>query len=285
MKLIALREMIGDYGRVREGDIFDVDDVSARRLIQRGLAKPWRPVQSSEPPREIQAFIRAPEEKNQPPSTSSSRPLVSCIMPTADRPRFVPGAVRNFLEQTYEPKELIVIDDGKIPAEIPTHPSIRAIRIRTGDARRTIGEKRNLAIREYARGEIIAHWDDDDRYAPDRLESQVMALNAAHVATGYRDIDFIDERGSRFRMTGTVDYAAGTSLCYWREWALAHPFPATNVSEDNAFLKEAAGRVLVLPGQERVVARIHRDNTVKKRPGGQGWTRLPKKELPRWANI
>lgn len=281
MKIIALREMIGDYGRVREGDVFAIPDDMARRLIRRGVAKPWASSRPTEPAREIQSFIRAPEEKGQ-SSIRPQRPLVSCIMPTADRARFVPGAIRNFLEQTYERKELIVIDDGNVRADIVQHPQIRWVRL---EPRQTIGAKRNIAVSKWASGEIIAHWDDDDRYAPDRLEHQVSALDAAHVATGYRDIEFVDERGGRFLMTGEVDYAAGTSLCYWREWALVHPFPSTNVSEDNAFVKEAAGRILILPGHGRVIARIHKNNTVRKRPGGHGWARLPKKELPQWANI
>ena len=39
-------------------------------------------------------------------------PLVSCIMPTADRRRFVPQAIRNFLAQDYAERELVILDDG-----------------------------------------------------------------------------------------------------------------------------------------------------------------------------
>src|SRR5262249_34045298 len=42
-------------------------------------------------------------------------------------------------------------------------------------ARTSIGGKRNLACRRAA-GEIIAHWDDDDWYAPNRLRYQVSPL-------------------------------------------------------------------------------------------------------------
>ena len=38
-------------------------------------------------------------------------PLVSCIMPTADRRRFVPRAVHQFLAQDYPNKELVILDD------------------------------------------------------------------------------------------------------------------------------------------------------------------------------
>ncbi|MGH9945399.1 MAG: glycosyltransferase, partial [Pyrinomonadaceae bacterium] len=43
------------------------------------------------------------------------------------------------------------------------------------DGRLSIGAKRNLACR-FAEGEIIAHWDDDDWYAPDRLRYQALPL-------------------------------------------------------------------------------------------------------------
>ena len=38
--------------------------------------------------------------------------LVSCIMPTASRRRFVPLAIRYFLSQDYPNKELLILDDG-----------------------------------------------------------------------------------------------------------------------------------------------------------------------------
>jgi|SRR5271165_6786020 len=38
--------------------------------------------------------------------------LASCIMPTANRRRFVPQAIRYFLAQDYPSKEPIIVDDG-----------------------------------------------------------------------------------------------------------------------------------------------------------------------------
>lgn len=38
--------------------------------------------------------------------------------------------------------------------------------------RKTIGEKRNLAVSN-ALGDIIVHWDDDDFFRPHRISSQV----------------------------------------------------------------------------------------------------------------
>ncbi len=41
------------------------------------------------------------------------QPLVSCIMPTANRQRFIPTAISLFLRQDYPEKELVIIDDGE----------------------------------------------------------------------------------------------------------------------------------------------------------------------------
>src|SRR6266851_2559581 len=101
-------------------------------------------------------------------------PLVSCIMPTANRRRFVPEALRLFLLQDYSEKELVVLDDGEdnIADLVPDHPQIRYLRL---DRRHSLGSKRNFACAA-AKGTIIAHWDDDDWYAPWRLSRQVAEI-------------------------------------------------------------------------------------------------------------
>src|SRR5262245_66654207 len=79
------------------------------------------------------------------------RPLVSCIMPTRQRRAFVPAAIRQFLEQDYPERELLVIDDGGDPVRdlIPADdPRVRYVFL---ERRRTIGAKRNLAC-DLARG-------------------------------------------------------------------------------------------------------------------------------------
>src|SRR5690349_3155219 len=107
----------------------------------------------------------------------TATPLVSCIMPTANRRRFVPGAIAQFLAQDYEAAELVIIDDGTDPVAdlIPSHPALRYLRTRR---HRTLGTKRNAAC-EAARGDVILHWDDDDWYAPHRIRTQVEALFAS----------------------------------------------------------------------------------------------------------
>src|SRR5258708_38752741 len=103
-----------------------------------------------------------------PPGTvrmpESATPLASCIMPTAHRRRFVPGAIARFLAQDWPARELIILDDGDdaVGDLAPEHPAIRYIR---APRHTSLGAKRNAACAA-ARGDIILHWDDDDWYAP-----------------------------------------------------------------------------------------------------------------------
>ena len=93
---------------------------------------------------------------------TSTPPLVTCIMPTCDRHRFVPEAVRYFLRQDYPNLELVVVDDGNMPVAplLPHDPRIRLIRL---SDKKNVGAKRNIACAA-AHGEFIVHWDDDDWY-------------------------------------------------------------------------------------------------------------------------
>ena len=74
----------------------------------------------------------------------SRQPLVSCIMPTANRRAFIPQAIRYFLKQDYPACELIIVDDGadNVADLIPENESIRYIRL---PERRSMGAKHNLA--------------------------------------------------------------------------------------------------------------------------------------------
>jgi glycosyltransferase involved in cell wall biosynthesis len=88
------------------------------------------------------------------------QPFVSCIMPTYNRREFIPSAIKYFLRQDYDNKELIIIDDGTdaVGDLIPEAKNIRYYRL---DAKISLGAKLNLGC-QYANGKIIVNWDDDD---------------------------------------------------------------------------------------------------------------------------
>src|ERR1041385_539899 len=90
---------------------------------------------------------KPPEPPRQQPAriaVSSREPLVTCIMPTSNRRRFIPQALRCFLRQDYSNLELLVVDDGADPISdcLPENDRIRYLHL---DRKLTIGAKRNLA--------------------------------------------------------------------------------------------------------------------------------------------
>lgn len=207
----------------------------------------------------------------------SALPLVSCIMPTANRRTFVPQAIRYFLRQDYPKKELVILDDGEdsVADLIPADPRIRYLR----ETRRcTIGAKRN-ALCEEARGELIAHWDDDDWHAPHRLSYQAEALQQEGAqVNGLRQMLFHDCRSHE---TWLYEYPAmrrpwlaGGSLLYRRALWQQAPFPDVRVGEDTRFIWHPSVRFLsALPDYRFYVALIHRANTSPKGRAGAYWSR------------
>lgn len=219
-----------------------------------------------------------------PAPAAAAWPLVSCIMPTADRRDFVPQAIRNFLAQDYGPRELIVLDDGRdsVADLIPSHESIHYMRL---ERKLSLGAKRNVAC-EMARGELIAHWDDDDWMAPGWLSSQVKALleQGADIC-GLDRVFFYAPEGRRawqYVYDGRSPWVYGGTLCYRREFWRDAPFADINVGEDNAFVwAPRHKRIAVNPEQHLYVARVHARNTSPKETLNRRWRGYPVEQVER----
>lgn len=195
-------------------------------------------------------------------------PLVSCVMPTHNRRRFVPRAIAYFLRQDHPRKELVIVDDGTDPVEdlVPELPSIRYHRL---TRRVTLGAARNLAC-EAATGSVIAHWDDDDWQAPDRLSRQVRQLTSGRAdLCGMTSVLYYDPAADvawRFtRPSRLPRWLAGQSLCFRRDLWVRSPFPDQAVAEDSVFVRRLINRTptRTTPG-DALVALVHPANTVAK---------------------
>ncbi len=198
----------------------------------------------------------------------------SCIMPTADRRRFVPGAIAAFLAQTRDDAELFILDDGAdaVADLVPAHPRIR---YRRDTVRRPVGDKRNQLCADAA-GSVIVHWDDDDWHAPDRLDRQLRALDDSGAAiVGLDQVAFLADDGSAawdYVWRGAGRWVYGASLAYTRAWWQDHPFPAVRVGEDTRFVLDAGdARVHAMPPAEWLIARVHAHNTSPKHTRGAYW--------------
>ena len=210
---------------------------------------------------------------------ANPNPLVSCIMPTFNRRMFVPQAIKYFLRQDYEPKELIVVDDGTdaIGDLIPSDERVKYIRL---NQRLTIGAKRNLACQQ-ARSEIIAHWDDDDWMAGWRLSYQVNnLLNERADICGLDKVLFFDPSSDRaweyVYTNGGKPWVYGATLCYGKGLWRRNSFPDINVGEDSRFVwSNASAKILKLDNKGLLVALVHSGNTSPKQTANSCWHPYP----------
>jgi len=115
-------------------------------------------------------------------------PLVSVVIPTYDRPSYLPGAIETALGQTYDPIEIVVVDDGSetdAAAEIVSEygDSSTQITLHVHEDNRGLSAARNTGI-EAASGDVLAFLDDDDRWHETKLERQLAALDRSDEDVG-----------------------------------------------------------------------------------------------------
>ena len=216
-------------------------------------------------------------------AVADEAPLVTCIMPTADRPAFVPQAIRAFQRQDYPRSELLIVDDGagSIEGCVPSSDRIRYLRVTD---RRTIGAKRNLACAE-ARGELILHWDDDDWYPPSRIRRQMTALLERRVdLCGTSTLMFYDASADRaweyrYEPNG-VKWVCGTSLLYRKAFWQRHKFSDIQVGEDAQFIWSGMGASLFdMRDSTLCVAMVHKGNTSPKDTAATFWHSRPASQV------
>lgn len=152
--------------------------------------------------------------------------LITVIIPTYNRERYLPRALKSVAEQDYRPIEAIVIDDGSKDNTADLIPEQKAFmsshgieltylkQINGGPAR-----ARNAGL-NLAKGRYIACLDSDDLWKPVFLSTMFRLLNTFPTAGmafgGYLCID-TEDRLTGERPTGLPPEP--------REALLQHPFP------------------------------------------------------------
>lgn len=106
-----------------------------------------------------------------------SKPLVSILIPAYNAQRWISDTLRSAIGQTWEPKEIIVVDDGS------TDQTLAIARQYVSDCVRVVTQKNQgaAAARNHAlalsRGEYIQWLDADDLLASDKIARQMAALS------------------------------------------------------------------------------------------------------------
>lgn len=219
--------------------------------------------------------------------TASALPLISCIMPTANRRSFVEQSLIYFFAQDYPHKELIIVDDGvnDISDLVEDQADVYFIR---SEEKQSIGAKRNKACLS-AYGSIICHWDDDDYYGPQRLSKQVQPLlNGQADVSAMRMSLLHDLKTNTYWQCSREEHArlfqydvrAGTLMylaCYWRQGV---HYPDSSRGEDVAFLASliANGASLArINDPESYICVRHSGNTTNEMQFNEHWKQVVRK--------
>lgn len=110
-----------------------------------------------------------------------SKPLVSVVIPTFERPALVLQAVNSALRQTVSDLEIIVVIDGGDSATLTALESLSLPQLRLVPLEKQVGgsRARNEGV-SIARGEWIAFLDDDDLWLPQKLQKQLAMARASN---------------------------------------------------------------------------------------------------------
>lgn len=102
--------------------------------------------------------------------------LASVVIPTYNREKTIQRAVDSVLAQTYQPIEVIVVDDGSTDGSLALLQGYGG-RIRVlSQKNQGPGAARNTGIRA-ATGEVVGFLDSDDVWLPEKLSRQIHLLN------------------------------------------------------------------------------------------------------------
>ena len=132
-------------------------------------------------------------------------PLISIIIPVYNGEKTIQKTIESVLQQTFKDFEIILINDGSQDSTLDVINNIKDERLRVfsyPNAGVSTSRNRGLAL---ARGEFISFLDADDLWTPDKLETQLKALqNNSQAAVAYSWSDWIDESGQFLRSGGHI---------------------------------------------------------------------------------
>ena len=224
-------------------------------------------------------------------------PKISVIVPTRNRASFLPQLLEVYRNQTWQNKELLVLDDSE--QEDTTFKDLAKshsdVRYWHRSQKLSIGAKRNALISE-STGEVIAHFDDDDFYAPTYLSWMLREMESNHAdlvkLTGWfalhQDSDTLgfwdttDFKSAHHVFCGTEDVqnkkgnftenalrsflmGYGFSYLYKKDCWAESPFPNRDIGEDSIFVEQLlAAKKKIHPTQDGsgiCLHIIHRGNT------------------------
>jgi len=155
----------------------------------------------------------------------------SAICCTLGRDHLIHEAVKCFVDQTYEDKELIVLNDhAGYPMRIDNskYPNVKVFNYDTRFE--TLGDKRNAGV-NLCSGEFVFIWEDDDISTPWRMEESIRFLTDYPEYDGVKNSRVIYSLNDEFCGIPDTGYYEPT-VCYRKEFLDKHEYCKENVTMD-----------------------------------------------------
>lgn len=150
-----------------------------------------------------------------------SEPLVSILIPCYNCADWVGNAINSALKQTWEHKEIIVIDDGSRDESWNVIRSFgTAIRAEHQDNQGLVLTRNRLL--SLSRGEWIQCLDADDELAADKIEVQLQCRDQAEVIYGSMRMEWFEGK-QMVRHSGKVAEAGTDIWVKWFQWEYPNP--------------------------------------------------------------
>ncbi|MFD1178281.1 glycosyltransferase [Paenibacillus puldeungensis] len=148
------------------------------------------------------------------------RPKVTVIIPFYNCP-YVEQAVNSALQQTYNPVEIIVVDDGSTchtKRLAPYRPYIHYL----GKANGGTASALNHGIR-HASGEYIAWLSSDDLFYPEKISRQVSFMQQQSAAISHTNFHYIDGGGNVTQYNVAPANMLRSTTMFYRSFLNANP--------------------------------------------------------------
>lgn len=223
----------------------------------------------------------------------SARPLVSVVIATYNRARYIRESVESVLNQTFADLEVLVVDDGSTDETLEVLGGIDDDRLRViHKGNGGVASARNEAAKQ-AHGHFIVVHDDDDIMLPDRIESQLTSLTGNKAGSYGGWVDFDDETGRFVQVNPGKDFSA-ESIAYagkvllhptvmiTRRTALEIPYDERyrGGSDFNWMMTIAdAGCELVHTGRVHILRRVHGESLTSSGSGQKHASRASVRSL------
>jgi len=104
------------------------------------------------------------------------KPLVSILIPSYNAEEWIADTLRSAVAQTWEPKEIIVVDDGSTDQTLAIARSFESPQLRVVTQKNQGAAASRNAAFALSKGDYIQYLDADDLMAPDKIAKQIEAL-------------------------------------------------------------------------------------------------------------